>query len=407
MGRIFKAQYWVRLSNGNIKQNNELEFTFPEDITTASLYVEEKKHGRVSNIIANSTGYNAHQIEVRRIEDLGNKSSEQRASEYNSEKERKQQIKREIARQKKEDKEFDDYLDSLQGKKRKKPDNFIGSIFANDEEDTRTPEQIEADRARVEEENKKFLESIKRNWKVILAGLIVVFISVGIMNYFNGLKVKEANAISLKLETIEGQLKLAISDGDRDKALTLVDQLVHPSHEKWEADGKFDALYGYPFYDEWWAKKREEYKEQIMAMPSNKVSEDEQVIDFKNLRAFYDLLKEKGADLPPSYDNFESTLADESKARQYYDYLTRNNFPAPESVEVFLSNIIAYSNSQSGLNQDSTSTLDANDRKYYNGCGYSYESKEDCMTQCGAFNGGNCPEGEATGKIIKSSKSNQ
>ncbi len=43
---------------------------------------------------------------------------------------------------------------------------------------------------------------------------------------------------------------------------------------------------------------------------------------------------------------------------------------------------------------------------YYNGCGYSYESKEDCMTQCGSFNGGTCQEGPPTGQIIKSSKPN-
>jgi len=40
---------------------------------------------------------------------------------------------------------------------------------------------------------------------------------------------------------------------------------------------------------------------------------------------------------------------------------------------------------------------------YYNGCGYSYESKEDCMNQCGSFNGGTCKEGPPTGQIIKSS----
>ena len=46
----------------------------------------------------------------------------------------------------------------------------------------------------------------------------------------------------------------------------------------------------------------------------------------------------------------------------------------------------------------------SNEKKYYNGCGYSYENKEDCMKQCAAFNDGTCPEGPATGQIIKSSK---
>lgn len=414
MGRIFKAQYWIRLSNGNIKQNNEIEFTFPEDITTASLYSEEKKNGRVSNIIGNLTGYSSHQIEIRKLEDLGNKSTEQRTSEYNSEKARKEQIKREIAQQKKDDADLDDYLDRIQnkygsGKRKKEEDSFIGSIFSSEEkQDTRTPEQIEADRVRVAEENRKFFESIKRNWKIILAGIIVAFIITGVMGYLNSQKVKEANELNLKLEKIEDQIKLAITDGNRDKALELVDQLVHPLHEKWEADDKFDAWNGYPYYDEWWSKKRQEYKEQVMSMVSKgNVSNQANTtprIDFKNLRLYYDFLKTKGADLPPTYENFESTLMDESKAKQYYEYLSQNNFDRPESFDVFYENIANYSNLNNASTQDTQASNLSTEKKYYNGCGYSYESKEDCMEQCAAFNGGKCPEGEATGKIVKASK---
>jgi uncharacterized protein (TIGR02145 family) len=53
--------------------------------------------------------------------------------------------------------------------------------------------------------------------------------------------------------------------------------------------------------------------------------------------------------------------------------------------------------------QDTTviedTTVEEEKKIYYNGCGYSYESKEDCMTQCGAF-GKPCTEGEATGTIV-------
>lgn len=353
MGRIFKAQYWIRLSNGNIKQNNEIEFTFPEDITTASLYSEEKKNGRVSNIIGNLTGYSSHQIEIRKLEDLGNKSTEQRTAEYNSEKARKEQIKREIAQQKKDDADLDDYLDRIQnkygsGKRKKEEDSFIGSIFSSEEKvDNRTPEQIEADRARVAEENRKFFESIKRNWKIILAGIIVVFIITGVMGYLNSQKVKEANEFNLKLEKIEDQIKLAITDGNRDKALELVDQLVHPLHEMWQSKDKFDALNGYPYYDEYWTKKREMYKEEILK---------------KNV----------------------TTQSTESTQEQMQTQEAQS-----ENRE---------------LSKTEETPIQQTTQKYYNGCGYSYESKEDCMTQCGAFNGGNCPEGPASGQIIKASK---
>jgi hypothetical protein len=77
---------------------------------------------------------------------------------------------------------------------------------------------------------------------------------------------KEGAEINLKLESIEDQIKLAIQDGNREKALELTNQLVHPLHEKWEEQSKFDTWKGYPFYDDWWSKKRQEYKDQIMAM---------------------------------------------------------------------------------------------------------------------------------------------
>ena len=63
----------------------------------------------------------------------------------------------------------------------------------------------------------------------------------------------------------EDQVKLAIQSGDKEKALQLVNQLVHPLH----ADDKaqpFNAWSGYPKYDEEWNKKRQDYKDQIMAM---------------------------------------------------------------------------------------------------------------------------------------------
>lgn len=92
MGRIFKARYWVKLPNGNTKQGNEIEFTFPEDIHTASLYIEEKKGGRVSNIISTLTGHSASSIEVKELFDLGNKSSSERNSDAQAERDRKTEI---------------------------------------------------------------------------------------------------------------------------------------------------------------------------------------------------------------------------------------------------------------------------------------------------------------------------
>lgn len=77
----------------------------------------------------------------------------------------------------------------------------------------------------------------------------------------------EGAEINAKLEQIEDQVKIAIADGNRDKALALANQLVHPLHEKWEDDSKFSGWNGYPYYDEWWSQKREDYKSQIFSLP--------------------------------------------------------------------------------------------------------------------------------------------
>lgn len=123
MAKRFNARYTVHLANGN-RQNTDIDFDFPEDIGRSTLYMEEKQHRRVSNIIANLTGFSASSIELRELKELENKSSEKHTSEYNSEKARKEQIKSDIAQQKKDDDDLDEYLDRLQGKygsgKRKK-----------------------------------------------------------------------------------------------------------------------------------------------------------------------------------------------------------------------------------------------------------------------------------------------
>lgn len=106
----------------------------------------------------------------------------------------------------------------------------------------------------------------------IVAILLVIGIGFGYMYLSGASNAKEGAEINLKLEGIEDQIKLAIQEGNKEKALELTNQLVHPLHEKWEEQSKFDSWNGYPYYDEWWSKKRQEYKEQIMAMPNTKGS---------------------------------------------------------------------------------------------------------------------------------------
>jgi|JI10StandDraft_1071094.scaffolds.fasta_scaffold536317_1 type II secretory pathway pseudopilin PulG len=282
MGRIFKARYWVKLPNGNTKQGNEIEFTFPEDIDRASLYVEEKRGGRVSNIISSLTGHSASSIEVKELFDLGNKSSSERNSDFKAERDRKSDIKREKAQQKKDDKELDEYLDNLSskyGSKKKSSSGggVFGSFFgSNQQEDTRTPEQIMADQEAVRKADKEFFDTIKRNWKIILPITIIAAAIIAGMLYWNNGAKQEAEKLSQQLEQIEGKVKLAIQSGDREKSLELANQLVHPSHKDMESK-EFDAFNGYPKYDEYWSKKRDEYKSEIMKLTGSTTTQKEQI----------------------------------------------------------------------------------------------------------------------------------
>jgi len=79
-------------------------------------------------------------------------------------------------------------------------------------------------------------------------------------------------------------------------------------------------------------------------------------------------------------------------------YLEQSLQPDPEE---FPEDLLERFNQQE---QQETVTADTTSVRYYNGCGYSYESREDCMTQCAAFTGSTCDEGEATGEIIKASR---
>lgn len=99
-----------------------------------------------------------------------------------------------------------------------------------------------------------------------------LFLSLGIFILYTVLDKKSTQKngaeINLKLESIEDQVKLAILEGNKEKALELANKLVHPLHEDDESK-EFDSWSGYPKYDEVWNKKRETYKEQIMNMGIN------------------------------------------------------------------------------------------------------------------------------------------
>lgn len=96
-------------------------------------------------------------------------------------------------------------------------------------------------------------------------GITVFFIAlIGVGGYMHYSRSKTAELgleYNLKLEKIESELQRAIKQKDTDRALELVAKLVHPVHERDES--KFDFIGGSPYYDEYWEKKREEYRDEI------------------------------------------------------------------------------------------------------------------------------------------------
>ncbi len=73
----------------------------------------------------------------------------------------------------------------------------------------------------------------------------------------------KSKQVNLKLEGIEDQINIEIKNENNDKALGLTNQLVHPYHEIYT--GKEEHWYSEPvYYDEYWDKKREFYKNQIL-----------------------------------------------------------------------------------------------------------------------------------------------
>ncbi|WP_395654762.1 hypothetical protein [Flavobacterium sp.] len=148
--------------------------------------------------------------------------------------------------------------------------NYVEPPVQKSAEQIRAEHEVEmAERVAVAKADKEFFDSIKKNWKAIVVAAIVIAISIGVFNYFNNNSKQNDAKLSQQLEQIEDNVKLAIQAGDKEKALNLANQLIHYSHKDMESQ-KYNTWSGYPKYDEYWSKKREEYKTQILALGTKK-----------------------------------------------------------------------------------------------------------------------------------------
>jgi hypothetical protein len=90
-------------------------------------------------------------------------------------------------------------------------------------------------------------------------GLLIVFLFI--FRQDAAVK-KDAMQIHAELELLEDSVNLCILNNQFDEAFVLTNKLNHPMHEDME-QMEFDAWNGYPKFDEYWTKKREEYKKII------------------------------------------------------------------------------------------------------------------------------------------------
>lgn len=95
-----------------------------------------------------------------------------------------------------------------------------------------------------------------------IVGVSVLVMGIAWMAIAGFNKPRKAKELNTQLEQIEVKIQLLMKDGDSEKALELINQLVHPDHSVWE--GKGEGWFNEVYYDEYWDKRRQELKDKIL-----------------------------------------------------------------------------------------------------------------------------------------------
>jgi hypothetical protein len=120
---------------------------------------------------------------------------------------------------------------------------------------------------KIEKENER-----KETRMAIKIGIPVLILAIVFFIYSNNEMTKQKNEavrINLELEQIEDSVKLYINSKNYDRALILTNQLVHPLHELYEGKG---SVWEGEYYNVYWDKKREEYKNIIFKENSSETN---------------------------------------------------------------------------------------------------------------------------------------
>lgn len=111
---------------------------------------------------------------------------------------------------------------------------------------------------------------------IVVSFLFACFLSS--CKYFNTVDPEEKN---VELQKLEIDIQRKISDGDKNGALDLLKELVHPSSEQWiekqkqtDMDHFMNGGNQYYTYNEWWSERREQLQKEISLMDNSTFKKD-------------------------------------------------------------------------------------------------------------------------------------
>jgi len=262
------VEYRHKTKEGNISPMKTLEFELDKQ-----LYYDGPGEWKVicANMITSKTGINTSWIYVddgtmkmRCLGKVQNNDTTSSSKREMSQEERESHYASTVAanRERREAKEAELERKAIRDERQRLIDIEEAKVRAEKEARERAERKQRANELRSQGKNfQAFLVEFQN-------GVIGVSVVLGLaLFFFFFIQNKESNKadamkINSELELIEDSVKIYINNKNYDKALLLANKLVHSSHEDME-HLEFDAWSGYPKFDEYWTKKREEYKKII------------------------------------------------------------------------------------------------------------------------------------------------
>lgn len=299
-----KVDYRYNTPEGNISGIKTLEFELEKE-----LYHDGPGEWRniCANIISSKTGINVHDIRTNdstmTLKCLGkvktatstpsSNSSNSDNRDYHAEK--KAQVKAE-----REEREAQKEWEAKQKEKKKQKELEEDRAFAEKKAREKAERKRKAEALRSEGKNFQAFMVEFQDGIIAVGSILGMLILGGVIMIYSTNQTEEAKKINSQLEQIEDSVRIYINEGNYDRALVLTNQLVHPLNEVYEGKG---TMWESEYYDQYWNKKREEYKNIIL----NKGTLDTQDSGGENAK------KNNSEETPSADENSNTDIPQESE----------------------------------------------------------------------------------------------